>query len=67
MPMPPCGLVEVMGFNFNPEIFDTFGGCSEETAALITEYPKQFAAREGRKPKGVLTEFTGNLATAFGA
>ena len=34
-PMPPGGLPEVTSFAFKPAIFNTFGGCSEATEALI--------------------------------
>lgn len=52
-PMPGEGLEELTGFKFKPPIFATFGGCSEDTNALIMDNAKLVAAREGRTRNGV--------------
>ena len=61
-PMPAGGLEQVTGFKFIPAIFDSFGGCSTETEALIMTYAKRVAARQGRKPKGVYNRVYGRLS-----
>ena len=50
-PMPAGGLEEITGFKFRPAVFDTFGGCSEDTRFLIMEFAKRVAARQGKSPK----------------
>ena len=50
-PLPPGGLEEVTGFRFRAAIFDTFGGCSDETTELLMSYAKRFADRQGTTPK----------------
>ena len=61
-PLPPGGPPEVTGFVFKPAIFDTFGGCSDDTEALIAVYTKLVAAREGRKTKGVFNRVYGRFS-----
>jgi len=61
-PMPAGGLEEVTGFKFRPAVFDTFGGCSEDTGALILEYAKRVAARQGKSAKNVFNRVYSRLS-----
>lgn len=51
VPNPDGGLDEVTGFHFKPSIFDSFGGCSNDTEHPIVDYAKCIAARKGRMAK----------------
>ena len=46
--MPDEGLEGITGLKFRPAVFDTFGGCSEDTAQLFKEYAKREACRQGK-------------------
>ena len=52
-PLPPGGLEELTGLRFRAAVFDTFGGCSDETTELLMSYAKRVADRQGTTPKRV--------------
>ena len=52
-PMPSGGLEEVTGLKFRPAVFDSFGGCGEDTAQLFMGYAQRVARRQGKSAKHV--------------
>ena len=50
---------EVTEFYFRPAVFDTFGGCAEETDEVLMDYAKLVAARQHRSPKSVFKNVYG--------
>lgn len=52
--MPTGGFRALIGFDFSPAVFDTFGGgCSEDTAALFMSYATRVASRQRTNAKRV--------------
>ena len=47
------GMEEVTGLKFRPAVFDSFGGCAEDTALLLMGYAKRAANRQGKTAKQV--------------
>lgn len=60
--MPAGGLDEIKGFKLKPEIFDAFGGCSEDTERLIMDpyssMPNAWLQHKVTRQKEFLVEFT---------
>ena len=61
-PLPPGGLEEVTGFRFRAAVFDTFGGCSDDTTELLMSYAKRVADRQGSSAKRVFDRVYGRLS-----
>lgn len=56
------GLKGIKGLNFEPAIFYTFGGFSEDTKALLLYYAERVAGFQGCSAKSVFNRVYGRLS-----
>ena len=61
-PMPAGGLEEITGIKFRPAVFDSFGGCSDDTGKLIMDYAKRVASRQGKTAKNIFNRVYGRFS-----